>query len=127
MAKTFVAAGRAADLATLDAYAKSEGLVTSVNLTSTEAQAATLIPRRKPGAEPQRGFGGGGRGGAPAGPNALIPGTGANEARLFADGKRSILEIRDAVSAEFYPMDTAKFIEFFRELEKAGQFEVTQK
>lgn len=69
----------------------------------------------------------GGRGGAAGGPNALIPGTGASEARLFADGKRSILDIRDAVSAEFGPQDTGKFIEFFRGLEKAGQFEIVQR
>jgi len=129
LAKTFVDTGRTADLARLDAYAKSAGVSTEVKLISEDEQASKLIPRRKPGAAPQPGFGGGGggRGGAPAGPNALLPGSGANEARLFANGKRSILEIRDAVSAEFYPMDTAKFVEFFQALEKAGQFEVAHK
>ena len=128
LARTFVETGRAADLARLDAYAKSAGASTDAKLTAEEEQASKLIPRRKPGAAPQPAFGGGGgRGGAPAGPNALLPGSGANEARLFADGKRSILDIRDAVSAEFFPMDAAKFIEFFRELEKAGQFEIAHK
>jgi aminopeptidase YwaD len=128
LAKTFVETGRAADLARLDAYAKSAGVATNVNLSSEEAQAATLVPRRKPGAPPQPAFGGGGgRGGAPAGPNAILPGSGANEARQFANGKRSILEIRDAVSAEFFPIDAAKFVEFFRALEKEGQFELSQK
>jgi hypothetical protein len=123
LAKTFVETGRAADLKRLETYAKSAG-PTEIKLTSDEEQASKLIPRRKPGAPVQQGFGGGGgRGGA----LMAVPGTGAQEARLFADGKRSILEIRDAVSAEFFPIEAGKFIQLFRDLEKAGQFEIVQK
>jgi aminopeptidase YwaD len=126
MARTFAETGRAADLARLDAYAKTIGSV-EVKLTSVEEQASKLIPRRKSGAPAPQGFGGGGGGGRGGAGTQVIPGTGAQEARLFADGKRSILDIRDAVSAEFGPQDTAKFIEFFRDLEKSGQFEIVQK
>jgi aminopeptidase YwaD len=126
MARTFAETGRAADLARLDAYAKTIGSV-EVKLTSVEEQASKLIPRRKSGAPAPQGFGGGGGGGRGGAGTQVIPGTGAQEARLFADGKRSILDIRDAVSAEFGPQDAAKFIEFFRDLEKSGQFEIVQK
>ena len=123
LAKTFVETGRAADLKRLEAYAKSV-VSTEIKLTSDEEQASKLIPRKKPNAPAQQGFGGGGgRGGAPS----AVPGTGAQEARLFADGKRTILEIRDAVSAEFFPIEAGKFIELFHELEKQGQFEIVQK
>ncbi len=119
LAKTFADTGRTADLARLNTYAKSVIGNSDIKLTADEEQASKLIPHRKPGATQPQG-GGGGRGGAPS----VIPGTGAQEARLFADGKRSILDIRDAVSAEFYPMDAAKFIEFFRE---SSQFEIKEK
>ncbi len=122
LAKTFVETGRVADLKRLEAYAKSVGSA-EIKLTSDEEQASKLIPRKKPGAPAQQGFGGGGRGGAPS----AVPGTGAQEARLFADGKRTILDIRDAVSAEFFPIEAGKFIQYFRDLEKQGQFEIVQK
>jgi aminopeptidase YwaD len=130
MAKTFADTGRNADLARLDAYAKATLGAIDMKLTSDEEQASKLVPKPKPGAA--RAGGGGGRGGAggPGGPGsvpALIAGTGAAEARLFADGKRSILDIRDAVSAEFGPQDAGKFIQFFREAEKAGTFEIVAK
>jgi aminopeptidase YwaD len=44
----------------------------------------------------------------------------AYEALNFADGKRSVLEISQAVSAEFGPTDMDKVSEFFSILEKAG-------
>lgn len=121
LAKTFVETGRAADLKRLETYARSAGSA-EIKLTSDEEQASKLIPRRKPGAPAQQGFGG--RGGAQ---QTAVPGTGAQEARLFADGKRTILEIRDAVSAEFFPIEAGKFIQLFRDLEKQGQFEIVQK
>lgn len=119
LAKTFVETGRAADLKRLETYAKSVGSA-DIKLTSDEEQASKLIPRKKPGAPAQQGFGGRG---APT----AVPGNGAQEARLFADGKRTILEIRDAVSAEFFPIEAGKFIQYFRDLEKQGQFEIVQK
>ena len=121
LAKTFVETGRAADLKRLETYAKSAGS-TEIRLTSDDEEASKLIPRKKPGAPAQQGFGGG-RGGAPT----AVPGSGAQEARLFADGKRTILEIRDAVSAEFFPIEAGKFIQYFRELEKQGEFEIVKK
>jgi hypothetical protein len=42
------------------------------------------------------------------------------EALNFADGKRTMLEIRDLVSAEFGPMDPPVLEEYFRVLEKVG-------
>lgn len=123
LARTFASTGRAADIARLNEYAQATLGSAEVKLSPSEEEASKLIPRPKPGAAPQRGFGGGGRGGAPA----AVPGTGAQEARLFADGKRSILDIRDAVSAEFFPIDAQKFIDYFRQLEKSGQFEIIQK
>jgi hypothetical protein len=133
LAKTFAETGRTADLARLDAYAKATLGSVDNTLTSDEAMAAKLVPKAKTDAGGGRGGrggggGGGGRGGAGAGGQApLIAGTGASEARIFADGKRSILDIRDAVSAEFGPQDAGKFIQFFRDAEKAGQFEIVQR
>jgi hypothetical protein len=121
LAKNFYDTGRAADLARLDAYSASH----EIKLTPDEEAASKLIPRRKAGAPAQQGFGGGGGRGGPQ--QSAVPGTGAQEARLFADGKRTILEIRDAVSAEFFPIDAGKFIQYFRDLEKQGQFEIIQK
>jgi len=128
LAKEFVDTHRRADLALLDAYAKSALGSIDIHLSAEEEQASKMIPKPKPGAAAYQGFGGGGgggRGGGAAGPNAL--GSGAGEARMFADGKRSILDIRDAVSAEFFPLDTGKFIELFQSLEKSGQFEIVRK
>ena len=42
------------------------------------------------------------------------------EALNFADGKRTMLEIRDLVSAEYGPMDPSVLEEYFRVLEKVG-------
>lgn len=44
----------------------------------------------------------------------------AYEALNFANGKRSILEIRDAVSAEFEPIPVAEVAQFFEFLQKLG-------
>jgi aminopeptidase YwaD len=128
LAVAFVSTHRAADMALLDSYAKSTLGSLDIKLTSDEQEASRLIPRLKPGAVREGrggGGGGGGRGGGGGVQNVL--GSGVAEARAFADGKRSILDIRDAVSAEFFPLDTAKFIELFRGLEKSGEFEITQR
>jgi aminopeptidase YwaD len=42
------------------------------------------------------------------------------EALNFADGKRNIVEIRDAVSAEFEPVPVAEVAEYFEFLQKLG-------
>ena len=47
------------------------------------------------------------------------------EALNFADGKRSLQEIRDAVSAEYGPVDGADLEEYFRLLERAGVLTLT--
>ena len=38
----------------------------------------------------------------------------------FVDGKRSVREIRDAVSSEYGPVDVALVTEYLRSLEAAG-------
>ena len=120
MAKTFADTGRTADLARLSAYAKSKRLSIVEKLTPDELTASKMVPKRKAREAGGNGRGGGGRGGP-----FIIPGTGAQEALAFANGKRSVLNIRDAVSAEFGPQDTAKFIEYFRSQEKSGAVEIS--
>ncbi len=44
----------------------------------------------------------------------------AYEALNFVDGKRDLLQIRDAVSAEFSPVPAGHIAEFFAVMEKAG-------
>ena len=44
----------------------------------------------------------------------------AYEALNFVDGKRSLLDIRDAVSAEYVPIDAADIEQYFRLLEQVG-------
>jgi hypothetical protein len=51
----------------------------------------------------------------------------AMEARNFADGTRSILEIRNALAAEFGPVAVDDVVRFFRDAEKAGTFTVTER
>jgi hypothetical protein len=120
MAQTFAYSGIDADLKRLQAYAKVKGVSTEIKLSADELTASKMIPKRRP-----REAGQGGRGGR-GGPS-LIPGTGAQEALAFTDGKRSVLDIRDAVSAEFGPQDTSKFIEFFKAQAASGAVEITNK
>ena len=42
------------------------------------------------------------------------------EALNFADGKRNVVEIRDAVSAEFEPVPVAEVAQYFEFLQKLG-------
>jgi aminopeptidase YwaD len=51
----------------------------------------------------------------------------AYEALNFADGKRSVLEIRDAISAEFDPVPVTEVAQFFEFLEKLGVVRITSK
>lgn len=50
----------------------------------------------------------------------------AYEALNFVDGKRSLLDIRDAVSAEYGPIDAADVEQYFRFLERAGVVSLKQ-
>lgn len=126
LAKTFVETGEKADTMRLNDYATliRHEAPAAYTMTPADKEASGLVPVRKKPA-PQ-GFGGGGGGGG-QGNQAPLSAFNAMEARNFADGKRSILDIRDAVSAEFGPLDVAKFIEFFRQLEKTGEFQLEQK
>jgi hypothetical protein len=96
--------------------------------TAAETAASKLIPKRKPGtpAQPQ-GFGGGGPGGGAAQPPPALAGYYAMEARNFADGERSILDIRNALAAEFGPVSLDAVTKFFRDLEKAGAYTIPPK
>jgi aminopeptidase YwaD len=121
IAQNFVTTGEPADLNRVKNYSKLvAGDLPQAKPNPTEEEAANLIPIRKKPA-PQGGPGGGGGGGNP---NAPLVGFYAQEARNFANGKRSILEIRDAISAEFGPVDASKVIAFFRSIEKTGEFEL---
>ena len=94
-------------------------------LTEAETAASRLIPTKKPGAtvQPQ---------GPPAPRNPSAPplpltGYYAMEARNFADGNRSILDVRNALAAEFGPVAVDDVVRFFRDAEKAGTFTVTER
>ena len=101
-----------------------------VVLSDAETEAGKVIPVRKKAA-PQAG-GGGGAGGGGARAAGGDPAEAARmqyyamEFRVFANGKRSVLDIRNAVAAEFGPMDVAKVMEFFKTTEKSGEFELTK-
>ncbi len=49
------------------------------------------------------------------------------EVRNFIDGKRSILEIRNAVSAEYYPIEIKDVINYLKVLESAGFIKIERK
>jgi hypothetical protein len=49
------------------------------------------------------------------------------EALNFANGKRTIREIRDAVSAEYEPVDVADIEQYFRFLESVGVVSIGSK
>jgi hypothetical protein len=109
-------------------------------LTAAETAASKLVPKRKPGtpAQPQGGGPGastgsgqatgaaGQAGGAPAVQPALA-GYYAMEARNFADGERSLLDIRNALTAEFGPVTLDDVTRFFRDLEKTGAYTIASK
>ena len=96
-------------------------------LTPAELEARRLVPAIKlppPGAPPA---GPGGPGGA--GTRVPLPLTGyyASEARLLADGTRSLLDIRGAISAEFGPVGLEAVVAYFRALEAAGTVSITER
>ncbi len=92
-------------------------------LTDDEKAASLLIPTKKPGIETQP-FGPRAIPGAPPPP---LTGYSALEARNFADGKQSILDVRNAISAEFGPVALSNVVQFFRDAEKAGTFTIAEK
>ena len=95
-------------------------------LTAAEQAAAKLYPRPKPGTPRQpQGFGGGGGGGRNQAPPPLS-GYYVMEARNWADGKHSLLDIRNALSAEFVPIPLENVERFFRGLETQG-WEIVEK
>ena len=49
------------------------------------------------------------------------------EARNFADGERSLLDIRNALAAEFGPVPLDDVTKFFRDLEKSGAYTIGEK
>ena len=46
------------------------------------------------------------------------------EMRGFADGKRSVLDIRNALTAEYGPQAIEKVTAFFEGLGKTGEFQI---
>ena len=126
IAKNFVDTGEPADTSLVKNYSR---LVAGGEATwkpaATDEESARLIPVHKPtpaaadaAGRGGAGGGGGGSGGAGGGggrggAGGALAGFYAQEARQFADGKRSVLEIRDAISAEFGPVDSGKVLEFF--------------
>ena len=131
LAKVF-ADGETADMARLKRYVSLAGrdaeLDSALQLDAGEQSAAMLIPiRRKPA---PAGFGGGGGGGAGgAGGNrdaAEVSRTQYNnmEMRGFANGIRSILDVRNALAAEYGAQPIGKVVDFFKSLEKTGEFEL---
>ena len=122
-ASAFQDANLASALASVEAYAFARG-ITATAPTANESQAAALIPLRKKPEAP--GFGGAGRMVGPGDADKLT-GMGLSEAKAFANGKRSILDIRDAVSSEFGAIDVTLFLAAFEELSKSGDFELVKK
>ena len=124
-ANDFYETGLKADMARIDSFAKAKGIA-AAPLSSDEARASQLIPVRvKPNAPLTMG-GGGGRNVSPQDAERLT-GMGLSEAKAFANGKRSVLDIRDAVSAEFGGIDVKLFLAAFDDLVKSGDFELIQK
>ena len=134
MADTFVETGQTADLRRLTVYAQALGVDPSVAAQTTpeELAASRIVPVRKKAAPGMGGFGGPGGGrGAGAGDQDPVEASRAQynamEMRGFANGQRSILDIRNALSAEYGPQDLAKVMDFFKGLEKTGEFALTQR
>jgi hypothetical protein len=99
--------------------------VFEITLSPDERDAARLFPKVKPGVTPPP------QPPAPAAgstaPQPALAGYYVMEARNFADGTRSVLEIRNAISAEFQPVALAKVVEFFRGLETAGGWTIERR
>ncbi len=111
-------------------------------LSAAEEAAAKLIPVKKPvdpnapapsagSGQAGRGGGAGGGGGqagapAPGAPPAppTLTGYYTQEANNFADGVRSILDVRNAIAAEFGPVPVENVVNYFRNLERQGTWTI---
>jgi len=109
-------------------------------LSAAEQAAAKLIPVKKPvdpNAPPAGRGGGPGGGGQAAAPGAPSTGSGqappapptltgyyTQEANNFADGTRSILDVRNAIAAEFGPVPLENVVNYFRNLERQGTWTI---
>ena len=93
--------------------------------TDAERAASRVYPSRKPGvpAQPQ---GPPGQAASAQPPPALVNYY-AMEARNFADGRHSILDIRNALAAEFGPVALDDVMRFFRDLESGGSYVITER
>ena len=127
-----MAAGEAVDRKRVEAA--YQGRAAALNITplpappgtAEEEAAARLIPAAKPGAGGGARPGPGGFGAA-GGAEPALTGYYASEARSMANGRRSILDIRGAISAEFGPVPLERVVAFFRAAEKAGTITITEK
>lgn len=99
--------------------------------TDAERAAARVFPSRKPGvpAQPQGQPGGQSQQGQAASgrPAPALVNYTAMEARNFADGRHSILDIRNALAAEFGPVALDDVTRFFRDLETAGSYVIAER
>ncbi len=115
-----VAAGENIDLERVEAayLAKCAALdlepILDPPLSTEEQEANRLIPRKKAGMD-QISISGG---------DAVLGRYYGVEARHFADGSRSILDVRNAISAEFGPVALDKVVAFFRDLEESGAWTI---
>jgi aminopeptidase YwaD len=122
LAKSFVEAGRPADLARVRDYSRIvAGSAVTWNPGAADQEAAKLTAVRKPNAPPPTPPARDGR----AASDTTLTGFYANEARAFADGKRSVLDIRDAISAEFGPVESSRVLQYFRS--QPDQFELKRR
>jgi aminopeptidase YwaD len=85
-------------------------------LTDAEQAASHVFYARKPGVEPPR------RRGPQQGPPPPLSGYYAMEARNWADGKHSLLEVRNALAAEFGPVPLEKVEEFYKAGVEGGYY-----
>ena len=128
LASVFTTTGEGGDIARLKQYATVLGVsAKQAPMSAEDEKAARMVPIRKKAAP--TGFGGGGG----AGGAARMDPTEASrqqyntmEMRGFADGKRSVLDIRNALSVEYGVQPIAKVIAFFEAGAKTGEFEIKQ-
>ncbi len=95
-----------------DSYKEALNVVTQAYI--RERAAAKVFVSKVPGKEPPR------RRRPQEGPPPPLSGYYAMEARNWADGQHSLLDIRNALSAEFGPIGLEKVDQFFQDGEKAG-------
>jgi hypothetical protein len=115
-----VAAGEVVDLDRVEAayLAKCAALdlepILDPPLSTEEQEADRLIPEKKTGMDQVNVSGG----------DAVLGRYYGVEARHFADGSRSILDVRNAISAAFGPVALDKVVAFFRDLEESGTWTI---